>query len=478
MQCLNPVLVPNQSRFINYNTRHPLLVMARCGKCASCQQNKSAEWSFRAFKHAEDCFCRGGYVLFDTLTYSDKYVPRLSNYSDFSLLTPSEDYMCFSSEDLRLFHVNLRKRLRKLGFEKGVYSYFCATEYGTSEKHTHRPHYHLLFYVYEPVPPLVFSELVAKAWKFGRTDGVPWKSRTYVNSNIFRSLAVGSRRVVNYVTKYVQKSSAFERIIDKRIKIVLHRLAPDMDWLNTDACRQKKRELYRVATQFHRQSIGFGASALADEPVRELFERGFFKMPNGNPSMFTRIPISNYYLRKVCYYKHTLDDGYQLWLVRPFAKELLELRSASLRRNLSHHLRQVSFNAGLNGVDFDSLSDYLLDWRGRLLADDMPEKSPLGVLRSNIYMYGSIADKNHFNMRFLSLDYLGYKDHYRPVSGRVFPVASVLDSELCNQASLPAFNGYDDFLAKIDAYNKPIDINKQAQFEHLQHLNDVWKCFN
>ena len=487
MQCLNPIYVPNQSRFVNLASRHSFLVPARCGKCANCQQNKSAEWAFRAYVHADDCFRRKGYVLFDSLTYSDEYLPHLSDFEEFSLLTPNEDFSCFSSDHLRHFFVRLRRKLRYLGFEKDVFNYFISTEYGSdknyidssgkSRKATYRPHYHVLFYVYADIDPLLFSSLVADSWFYGRTDGIPYRSVMYVQQNVFRSAVVGSRRVVNYVTKYVQKSVVYEDKISNRIALVLHRIAPNIDWLSSDTAKMLRRKLYRVATQFHRQSIGFGSSILADIDLDELFDCGFFKMPNGKPNMFNRVPISNYYLRKVCYYKHTFPDGYQCWFVRPFAKRYLEKRSCSLQRNLSNYYRGLAMDFDMQ-FDSDDLADYMLNYKGRLVNDDLPDKSYLSVMRPNWYVYASIADKNHFNHRFISSEYLGCKDNYRPVSCRVYPLRDVFDNLLFNQASMPRFHGYDDILSNISKRLVASNQNKQALYKHLQRIHQVAKCFN
>lgn len=474
MQCLNPVRVPNQSRFFNLNTRHSFYVTGRCGKCAGCQQNKSAEWSFRAYKHAEDCFRVGGYVLFDTLTYSDKFVPHLRDYEEFSSLLPSEDFMCFSSEDLRLFHVRLRRRLEYEGFGSGVYNYFVSTEYGTDPTKTHRPHYHLLFYVYKDLDPLVFSRFVSESWRFGRTDGYSYKPTQYILGNVFRSLVVGSRRVVNYVTKYVQKSSAFEKQINKRINLVLHRLAPDVDWVKSDKAKVLRRKLYRIATQFHRQSLGFGSSALYDDQPEDLFARGYFKMPNGKPSMFNKIPISSYYLRKICYYKFTHPDGYQEWFVRPFARDLLVLRDKAISKSLSDSYRAYSFQFGLPSLDFDALADYVLHWRGRLNKADLPLKSPLRVLRPIWFVYASSADKNHFNHRFITDKYCGWNGHYKPVTGSCWKFKDI-DSELVSQSVDSRFDGFDDWLSQLDRHLSSIRDCEQSKFERLQQIHDVAK---
>ncbi|MBR1513008.1 MAG: hypothetical protein IJ622_01805 [Bacteroidales bacterium] len=253
-------------------------------------------------------------------------------------------------------------------------------------------------------------------------------------------------------------------------------MAPDMNWFQSSECRERRRELYRLATQFHRQSHGFGLSALYDENVEDLFERGFFKMPNGKPSMFTRIPISNYYIRRVCYYKHTFDDGYQCWFVRPFAVKLLQKRSAAILSNFAISLRERAKNSGVDiTLNLDDVADYMMNWRGRAYADELPDRTYLGMIKPLYYMYASIADYNHFNHRFLSMVYLGCKDAYKRVTSRVFPLQAVIDDIVCNQEFSPRFSGYDDFISRIDKYFEAFSDNRQAEYDNRQRLKTLYK---
>ena len=131
MECLNPIRIPNQSRFLVNGNRDRLYLNVRCGKCANCQQTKASEWYFRAYHQFKHCVDNGGYVYFDTLTYAPEYVPTLRQFEEFSALPSYMDYMCFSSRDIQLFNKRLRKRLSKLGYPKNCYSFFLSSEYGT-----------------------------------------------------------------------------------------------------------------------------------------------------------------------------------------------------------------------------------------------------------------------------------------------------------------------------------------------------------
>lgn len=485
MKCLRPISVPNMSRFVNLATRHPLMVKVACGRCASCQQNKALEWYFRAYKHFEDCVAHNGYVYFDCLTYRDSDVPHIRYIDDFGeYLRRDEDFMCFNFRDVRLFHVRLRKKLSKLGYKKNVYDYFVASEYGTSRDCTHRPHYHILFFVKSDISPLVFSRLVSDSWDLGRTDGLPYKPATYVLNNVFRSMSIGGRRVCNYVSKYVQKKSSFQKTIDARIAKVISRIGVSLgkpDFRESDEAKQIRRRLDRIVGQFHRQSQFFGYSAIRDVDLDKLFDLGFFLLPNGKPSMFTHVPISKYYLRHLLYEKRKTKDGYESWYVRPDRLHYWNMRNDSIKRSYadSLSLRFADAKMQRDGVDFNKLSDYLLNWRGHLVADDIVPKLFDSVCKANLFVYASPADKNHFGFRFICDRYLGYRDNYKPFDGVRFVscYGDFVEQMSCNQLSLPFFNGYDDLINDLENAELKSNANKQLQYEHLQHLKDVYDAF-
>lgn len=476
MLCLNPVYVPNQAKFIDVSTRHRLYVNGRCGKCANCLQSKSAEWSFRSYKEFEDTVNNGHYVYFVTLTYSDKFVPHLRDFPEFSELMPSEDYMCFNREHLQTFHADLRSNLRRLGYV-GSYKYFVGCEYGTSERGTHRPHYHLLFFVNCGIDPLEFSKLVSKNWPYGLTDGYPYKNSAYVYSNVFHSLVIGSRRVCNYVTKYVQKSSAYMKQVERRVNKLLWRLADyNPDWFKLDSSKDLRRRLKFLSNQFHLQSTNFGASALNCD-FYELYKRGYFLMPNGKGSMYNKIPISQYYHRKICYDKITLDDGLQLWSLKEDKVDLIKLRQDSLFRNTSNRFREDLFHLGIS-FDSDKLADYYLNFRGRVAAP-FDEDLLLGDKLSNVthYCYSSSSDKRHFGKRFVTNKYLGWKESYIKVDDADFySLSDFINIYMLRDDS--RFLGFEDIIDKIDNFRFSKSFNMQDVFDYKQYLQEKYKILS
>ena len=214
--CYSPINIINPSKYVSLRYRDRYVMQVPCGKCAACRTAKSNEWTYRLYQHALDTF-HNGFVLFDTLTYNKESLPHISDYVDIS---PAVDFPCFSSYDLRLFVADLRQRCKRQ--YKSNFSYFIASEYGTSENHLHRPHYHALFFVNGSIKPLEFSRLVAAAWHRGRTDGIPFRSPNHVLDNVFDSMSAGALRSLKYVCKYIQKDCTFQKNINETFGYIIH----------------------------------------------------------------------------------------------------------------------------------------------------------------------------------------------------------------------------------------------------------------
>lgn len=492
MRCLRPIKIFNQSRFLVENNRDQLVLTCNCGKCANCQRNKFAEWSFRAFKHFEHCVEQGGYMLFDTLTYSDEFLPHFRDFEEFKNLPMLKNHSCFNRQHIKKAMARLRRRLAKRGYGSRCFDYFLTSEYGNDHvyvddkghvrKATLRPHYHVLFYVKKPIPPLVFSQFVGETWKYGRTDGLPFKSVKYVMSNVFDEVSPIARRKVNYVAKYVMKHSGYSKMLHDRVMSTLYNMVGfDLDFLRTDAGRKLKQKLVRLVDSFHNQSQFFGLSALDGVDERELFECGYFKMPNGKPNMFNKVPISSYFLRKIAYDKVILHDDYECWTVRLDKKYLIDLRKARMKRNAVNQLKADVINHNIEVLRDASdelltrLVEYRYDYQGRQFgANDELLEIGTRFNRAKWFVYASSADKAHFGVRFVSDRYLGYKDNYNsPAGATIIPLKKFVEANVISEKSAKRFTGFDGKLSLIDDAVAMTADDRQLQYDHLQHLQDV-----
>ena len=180
MSCLHPLTVINPSKRISLNGGAPYQLQVPCGSCANCRHSKHDEYFFRAFYQGKSTFDKGGFMQAITLTYRPSCLPHLS---DFLPIPKGDilDFPCFSRKDIRVFLVRLRERLYRLGYDcKDKLNYFIASEYGTSSVGTHRPHYHIIFYVTFAIDAFEFSRIVGQCWPFGISDTIPFKPRAYV----------------------------------------------------------------------------------------------------------------------------------------------------------------------------------------------------------------------------------------------------------------------------------------------------------
>lgn len=333
--CLNPIQIRNPTKKIARSGGQKLMLEVQCNKCAECVLAKRAEWNFRSYQELQNTLRNGGFVYFDTLTYSNEHLPMLSDYIDIKQYG-LKNHSCFSHSHFKLFLKNMRRQLQ-YHYKDVMFKYFLTSEYGVDDRYTHRPHYHILFYVYGKIPPLDFSRLVSKCWQYGRTDGLPYKSIKYVSQHIYgNNIGFGANNsidvvtaVCGYVSKYITKSSEFQKVLDKRI-YKLQSQIEDKDLI---------KQLIRQVDMFHRQSQGFGCAYLynADERERALLQENKCLVPD-KKKVFVTLPLPMYYKRKMYYQCKKHSDGRRYWeLTDNGYKALIENQLKSVTKEISNY---------------------------------------------------------------------------------------------------------------------------------------------
>lgn len=197
--CNNKVCIKNKGSYIdgekgfsNFSGLiHKESFYVPCGHCLACQQRKQLSWQFRLRQEMDYCKSCGGYVFKEELTYRDKDVPRLED----------TEFMCFSREHIKVFLKKLRVYMKRYNENSPSIKYFVCCEYGPNG--THRPHYHILLFVYGKFDYAVFNRLVQKAWIYGYTNQN--KGRRAKNNWSIKEKIVNSYNGVEYVTKYLFK---------------------------------------------------------------------------------------------------------------------------------------------------------------------------------------------------------------------------------------------------------------------------------
>lgn len=487
--CLNPRTIINPSKFIPCGVRHQFLITVPCGQCVECNNLRKLEYQYRIYYEMMDTFDNGGYVMFDTLTYRDDKLPMMSQV--FPQLA-GDDFCCFSMRDIQLFFKRLRKMLSSDGFDiKGKLRYFVSCEYGTRSDCTHRSHYHLLLFVTAKIPPLILSRAVFDSWQNGRTDGYGTSgiSSTYVlEHNVLRK---HSLKLDNYVSKYVNKDSEFQSELDKRFNRCWDDLCNDHSsrrdpggvlWASSPAGRHARITLRHKIDQFHRQSRGFGLSALRHVDLPYLFATGCLSVPDPN-KVRVDVPLPIYYKRKLFYELISDVDGVNMWSPTSLGLQYLRRRYEDSKRLFAHKVYEVKinfpeseFSRTLHDDRIRDFVDYVFDWRGRVKYGDLVIEDLLSkTSRDCWYNYCGVNDRWHFGNRFISLEYLSNHLHYLPPSKdvSVFSVDDFIDRYVADDRCSSSYYGFDSLLEKFYHLFRQLGIPKQDVSDLKEHLCHV-----
>lgn len=400
--CLNPIEIVNPTRYVSASRfADRLLLSVPCGQCCECKAKDALQWSYRINAEFVDILDNGGYVYYDTLTY--KHPPKISDVFD---IAPEHDHFCFDYTHVQKFLKRLRKQIPG---SASALRYIIVSEYGTANGHTHRPHYHVLFFVRDNlISPLDLSVAVAGAWSHGRTDGIPFRSPTYVKQHNVLYGRESTGRVIAYISKYIQKSSLFKSVIDARIAELYdsQRVISLPDTHRTN--KLIRRRIIRCIGQHHRQSLGFGLSALRDVDMIDLMRTGTLKyQPYGELPLNVQLPA--YYKRHLCQ-RQIVVDGKRVWTYTDDGIKLANrLNELALSRTIDE-LNSLSLTGGYHWHQSDivELSDYVVNKRGRLMHGDTSIVSLDTRLQSDVvYKYSSDLDASVYGSRFVSPDNLG-----------------------------------------------------------------------
>ena len=496
--CLHPITIRNPTRRISKAGGQRLLMQVRCNHCAECQRAIRREWYFRSYQEVRHTLAKGGYVYFDTLTYADEHLPHLSNFIDIAKYG-IKDMSCFDHSHFRLFLKNLRRQLQ-YHCGNSSFKYFLTTEYGL--KYTKRPHYHILFYVTSGVSPFTFSRMVAKCWKYGRTDGIPYQPMVYVQNHVFGNYVgkVNSNdykavtSACNYVSKYVTKSSKFRKSLQKRIDILCDKID------NIDDVKA----LQRNVDMFHRQSQGFGASYLDNMLPVELdaLSRDECIMESKDKVVET-YPLPMYYKRRL-YYENKKPDPQQLTFNRYWEKTdigiqhdniSMPLRVArkvkdyqTILLNSSDEVRS-SFVNMLNSRSLEDLAVYELFYKDRLRIDfdtiynkvrTRTLQPGLTDVEYNLYDWLKYLDAcNAVNSVPLTdiviVDQVSQNVYYKQ---NYIPYEQFIRTYTINQQTDSCFSRFDDCISILSVQKMANSVNKQATFDYKEEQKELLKLMN
>lgn len=507
--CLSPISIKTPSRYISLHGGQPITLQVPCNKCAECLESKRSEWHFRCYHQVKDCINHGGFVYFDTLTYDDNHIPKLSDYFDI-VKNKISDFTCFNRSHLRDFFKRLRRRLT-YHFGNVSFKYFLTSEYGTDPRYTHRPHYHIMFFVYgKNMLPFNFSTFVADSWIYGRTDGIGtsdgkrvYQSVDYVNSHIFtlnKSNLSDILMCCRYISKYVTKDSTFTQILDNRKSLIRNVVSSDFD-VDT---------LFRNIDMFHLQSKGFGLTFLSNLDNFDsmcLYDKNICVIKDSE-TVISVLPVPMYYKRHL-YYKLVKDGDRRVWQFNDLGKEryfdnmLNRLdsiidRYTKLYDNASAEHKRIIFDI-LNGRSIIDFAEYVVFYKGRMrpitshdldlhfqkfeltqcevdkyvimddqlrsssvVFDDDYSRFPVDRDRSKILCFNYDYSDDLFNRKFII-----YTSEY--------DFSDFINRFCYTQNSSSHFSRFDDLFDLFSQLRLPINANKQAVYNHKEYLTNLYK---
>lgn len=182
--CVSPLKILNNSSLVDCSCSKYYRFVP-CGRCYQCRNQAVDDWTVRNFSEYKSSL----YTYFYTLTFSNDHICHFRGLN------------CFSKEYIQLFLKRLRKRLASFD-DRIVLRYFISSELG---EHTHRPHYHALFYITLrsdsnkefSLSSRQFQKFVRDSWQFG-----------FVRAGDNLGL-VNSAACIKYVVKYLLKTDTY-----------------------------------------------------------------------------------------------------------------------------------------------------------------------------------------------------------------------------------------------------------------------------
>ena len=290
MSCYRPLTIPNP-KLVKNNVFDKRLIEVPCGHCPSCKENKRASWFVRLYYEWKYCNYNYGFSLYETLTYNNEHLPHFIEYMKNGKLV--KEFPCFSVRDIQLYLKKIRKRLKYFGYDFS-FKYWLSMEFGGR---THRPHYHVLFFVpSSSISPFFFKKIVEDCWiENGFVKAGKLNNGFIVGSGAF-----------NYCAKYVCKDVYEDCYFRQQEKRLLKLGIP--------------QESIKAHSPHTMQSNHIGIYALEMDDLNDLdnFLKGDIYLPD-NEKVVKQFKLPLYYERKIFYdvYYRYFDNDNQCYCSVP-----------------------------------------------------------------------------------------------------------------------------------------------------------------
>ena len=265
------------------------------------------------------------------------------------------------------------------------------------------------------------------------------------------------QKKANYVSKYVQKSSSFDKIIKSRVYALIAReysLSRDAvrDFVRNDG-KDIFRNYYDLVKQFHRQGNNFGAALFNYNSLDEILSSGMIKVQDSK-MVVRHIGLPMYYKRRLFYDMVKDFRGVRTWKLNDLGRDwklhrcldgvnLLARHFGDWFNNLPSYFPPAndlySFSDRLAHIDqtrsriidllgsrswFD-FARYIAIYKGRVTSSDERFREFLGSPKADeldvwlfgfandieeinhTFNYATRSDKELFGARFVCAEWLG-----------------------------------------------------------------------
>lgn len=500
--CLNPIYLTVKSKYIDLSVTGTVLQQeAPCGKCAECKQIMQNEYYVRSHAMYNDTLDKGGFTFWDTLTYSQENVPWFDFSFDFkqnewrkahnldcfspihrgyegylnNLGLGFNSMLCFDFNDYTKFLKRLRTNLRRAGYDANDnLKYFVTSEYGGD---THRPHYHIVFYVTIPnMTPPIFNVFVQEAWQMGITD---------ISKSPLEKVVNGFG-AINYIAKYVTKDDEFTKVLKENIQKYLEGVPKDL-----------YKPYIKHIIPFHRQSRGYGECLIKRNDYEYMFNND--KIRFADRLGYHEVNIPMYIRRKLWYEYRKNSDGRIQWILNDEGRKHYKKNSTKMINKVAENYQRAYDMASdivpdnkftfdikseidrcLGNRTFQDLAKYAIYYRGRTIEGNViPSLDEMIEARfeREVYDIGFLLD--YAKKRDIPIDdsniYVRDDDNknlYRSLDGKQVDINEIVFSHSIDQNTSMEFQYFDYILGLIRSVTDIKSMNLQNEYDEKVRLKN------